>query len=176
MSGTTANPGRILAIDPTPRGFGFIVLEGPATLVEWGVKATRTDKQARTLDKVDGLIRQYQPEIIVLEDYAGKGSRRCHRIEDLIKSARRLADEKHIRDRVVAPERVKKVFRAFGALTKHQIARVIAKQLPELIPWLPRYRKPWMSEDYRMAIFDAAALAITYLFIRPVRIRLTPPE
>jgi len=26
---------------------------------------------------------------------------------------------------------------------------------------LPRLRKPWMSEDYRMSIFDAVALALT---------------
>jgi len=27
---------------------------------------------------------------------------------------------------------------------------------------LPRFRKPWMSEDYRMSIFDAVALAIAF--------------
>jgi hypothetical protein len=27
---------------------------------------------------------------------------------------------------------------------------------------LPRFRKAWMSEDYRMSIFDAAAFATTY--------------
>ena len=25
-----------------------------------------------------------------------------------------------------------------------------------------RFRKPWMSEDYRMSIFDAAVLAVTF--------------
>jgi len=25
-----------------------------------------------------------------------------------------------------------------------------------------RHRKPWMSEDHRMAIFDATALALTF--------------
>jgi len=30
---------------------------------------------------------------------------------------------------------------------------------PELARFLPRERKPWMSEDERMRIFDAAALA-----------------
>ena len=30
----------------------------------------------------------------------------------------------------------------------------IANRFPELDPRLPRFRKPWMSEDYRMSIFD----------------------
>jgi hypothetical protein len=37
----------------------------------------------------------------------------------------------------------------------------IAKRFPELAPRLPRFRKPWMSEDYRMSIFDAVAMALT---------------
>jgi hypothetical protein len=35
---------------------------------------------------------------------------------------------------------------------------------PELAPRLSRFRKPWMSEDYRMSIFDAVALALTFFF------------
>jgi hypothetical protein len=34
--------------------------------------------------------------------------------------------------------------------------------LPELAPYRPPRRKLWMSEDDRMAIFDAAALAATF--------------
>jgi len=63
--------------------------------------------------------------------------------------------------------RVKKVFAVFRANTKHEIAHAVAQQLPELAPRLPRFRKPWMSEDYRMAIFDAAALALTYFHSQP---------
>ena len=35
-------------------------------------------------------------------------------------------------------------------------------QFPELEKRLPRVRKPWMSEDERMSIFDAVALAIAH--------------
>jgi hypothetical protein len=38
----------------------------------------------------------------------------------------------------------------------------IAKRFPELALRLPRFRKPWMSEDYRMSIFDAAAFGLAY--------------
>jgi hypothetical protein len=38
----------------------------------------------------------------------------------------------------------------------------IAKRFPELALRLPRFRKPWMSEDYRMSIFDAAGFALAF--------------
>ena len=50
------------------------------------------------------------------------------------------------------------------ATTKQEIAIAIAERFPELAPRLPRSRKPWMSEDYRMSIFDAVALALTFFF------------
>jgi len=52
-------------------------------------------------------------------------------------------------------------FAAQGATTKHAIAGVIVARFPELAPHRPRFRKPWMSEDERQAIFDAAAFALT---------------
>ena len=50
------------------------------------------------------------------------------------------------------------------ATMKQEIAIAIAEHFPELAPRLPRSRKPWMSEDYRMSIFDAVALALTFFF------------
>lgn len=32
---------RILAIDPTTRGFGFGILEAPERLIDWGVKEAK---------------------------------------------------------------------------------------------------------------------------------------
>src|SRR5947207_3331343 len=101
MKSRNPNPKRVLSIDPTSRGFGFVVFESPTTLVDWGCR--------------------YVPVSLV-----------------------------------------KKVFGTFRANTKHEIAHAVAQQLPELAPELPRYRKAWMSEGSQMAIFDAAALALTY--------------
>jgi len=41
---------RVLAIDPSTRGFGFAVLEGPDRLIDWGVKETKVDKNRRSLE------------------------------------------------------------------------------------------------------------------------------
>jgi hypothetical protein len=46
------------------------------------------------------------------------------------------------------------------------IAVAIAGQLPALRPWLPPKRRIWESEHYCMAIFEAAALAMTHFAAR----------
>jgi len=47
--------------------------------------------------------------------------------------------------------------------TKDGVAEIIAKQFPdELGSRLPPQRRPWTSEDYRMGIFDAMALALAF--------------
>jgi len=50
--------------------------------------------------------------------------------------------------------------------TAEAIAMAIAKRFPELAPRLPRFRKPWMSEDYRMSIFDAVGLGLAFFTLR----------
>jgi hypothetical protein len=100
--------------------------------------------------------------VLVLEDYAGKDSRRCRRVVELIDEISELAVKRKVKAKTFSRADVKKVFAESGATTKQEIALAIAMRFPELAPRLPRFRKPWMSEDYRMSIFDAAALAIAF--------------
>lgn len=155
---------RVLAIDPVSRRFGYAVLEWPLILVDWGVKSTRKQKKEKTLTIISKLVKRYHPTVIVLEDCSNARSRRCPRIEKLIGSICRYAVKENIAVRVFSRSQVRQVFDAFGAITKYEIAHAISRQLPELVPRLPRYRKPWMSEDYRMALFNATALALTYRY------------
>ena len=154
----------VLAIDPSTRGFGFAILEGPNRLIDWGVKETKTDKNKKTLKLVADLIERYQPRVIVVEDYSGKGSRRCRRVRELIEDISKLAAKRKIKIKSFSRVKVKQAFFESGALNKYEIASAIAKRFPELAPRLPRFRKPWMSEDYRMSIFDAVALVLTFFF------------
>jgi hypothetical protein len=50
------------------------------------------------------------------------------------------------------------------ALTKYDVARAVARVVPELAWQLPKKRKPWESEHSRMSIFAAAALVLTHMF------------
>jgi Holliday junction resolvasome RuvABC endonuclease subunit len=155
----------VLAIDPSTRGFGFAVLEGPNRLIDWGVKETRSNKNTKSLKLIADLIDRYQPNVIVVEDYAGKGSRRCRRIQTLIDGISTLAFKRNIRIRRFSRVKVKQALSEFGASNKYEIALDITKRFPELAPRLPRFRKPWMSEDYRMSIFDAVAFGVTFFHV-----------
>jgi len=52
--------------------------------------------------------------------------------------------------------------KAIGVTNKRQLAEAIAARIPAFERYLPPPRKPWMSEDSRMNLFDAAALALTF--------------
>ena len=153
---------RVLAIDPTSRGFGFAVLER-SELIDYGIREAKGNKNSTCLKKIADLIELYQPWIIVLENPTAKGSRRCLRVQELIGEIKVLASAKKVKARSISRLQVKKTFALFGAVTKYQIAVEIAKRFPELEARLPWVRKPWMSEDERMSIFDAAALSMTLL-------------
>jgi Holliday junction resolvasome RuvABC endonuclease subunit len=130
------------------------------------VKETKTDKSKRSLKLISALIEQYEPSVLVVEDYGGKVSQRCERVGQLIEEISKLAVKKRVRVKKFSRGEVKKAFAESDATTKQEIAIAITKSFPELAPWLPRFRKTWMSEDYRMSIFDAVGLAVTYLHVK----------
>ena len=75
----------VCAIYPSTRGFGYAVFEGPHSLIDWGVTAVRgRQKNLASLRKVRELLAFYRPDVLVLEDYQGRGSRRAKRIQTLI--------------------------------------------------------------------------------------------
>jgi len=59
--------------------------------------------------------------------------------------------------------KVKQAFAEAGARNKYEIAVAIANNFPELAPRVSRFRKAWMSEDYRMSIFDAVGFGMAFL-------------
>jgi len=59
---------------------------------------------------------------------------------------------------------VRRRFAYLQTVSKDTIAAAIAKRIPTLGRFLPPPRKLWKSEDARMGIFDAAALALTFFY------------
>ena len=152
---------RILAIDPTPRGFGYAVLEGPRRLVDWGLKEVPPEyRNRRSLFHIRNLVRDYAPDLVVVEDIWARGSRRGPRVQRLIRDLLAMAASDRFRTRRVSRAMLKRAFTETGKPTKYRIAQAIAARFPELAWYLPPVRKPWMSEDARMGIFDAVALAL----------------
>ena len=163
MSQTPNDPTRIFALDPTTKGFGYAIFETPFHLVDWGLAHVSGEKESGAIARFEELLDQYRPDIVILEDPAAPGSRRRTRVQKLLERLRETA-----RDRGIAVHLIPRlaVIECFSSpdkrATKYSITQHLAKTFPELAVKVPRRRKPWQSEDERMATFDALALAVTY--------------
>jgi Holliday junction resolvasome RuvABC endonuclease subunit len=156
------NPARIIAVAPSTRGFGFVVMEN-GNLIDWGVKAAKGDKNAQCLAKIEKLFVHYRFNRLVLEDYNARGSCRAPRIKTLGREIVALAESHKVKVATFSRKRVKQTFFDDGKGTKHDIARIVADRFSEeLGSRLPPERRAWMSEHYAMSIFEAVALAVVF--------------
>ena len=167
---TDAHPQNlVLAVYPFSRGFAFVFFEGPDSPFDWGVKEIKKkSKNTKTLDEIKKLIDRYRPEVIVIEDTSDRASRRNSRIRKLYQMLVHLAAAEYVDLCRYTKAQIKECFASIGATTKYEIAKAIATQIPAFGHRIPPIRQPWVSEDPRQSLFDAAALGITY-FAREIR-------
>lgn len=139
------------------------MLEGPGELIDWGVVHATREKDTRCLARTNELIVHYQPTVVVTDD-PDQSPHRHARIRKLLRKIHQLADKAGIKWSGLSRNQVRRTFRSSVVrITKYRIAQGIAERFPDLASRLPPPRKPWMSEDARMAIFDAVVLALTLL-------------
>jgi hypothetical protein len=161
---------RILVIAPGTFGFGFAVLEGPHRLIESGLVQVRGEKNAQCLERVEKLIRRYRPEVIITQ-HPTKSPRRHARVRELLGEIQTLSAQARTKYRGIPRVQVHKTFAEQGKTTKYAIAKIIAEKFVEMARRLPAPRKPWMSENSQMAVFDAVAFGLTYFTSRSVEAR-----
>jgi RNase H-fold protein (predicted Holliday junction resolvase) len=151
----------ILAIDPGSYGFGFVVAEG-RKLIDRGMReAPGTRKNFQCIRKMQKLIDKYQPDLLVLDDITSEASRRHPRIRLLIRRLQKLAAAYRIKVGLIAKSEMHDYVTMGKRLNQRKLAEIVARLLPELTAYLPRDRKPWMSEDPRGRLFGAAAMALS---------------
>lgn len=155
-------PERVLALDPFHRGMGFVVLEGKDRLVDWGVRRLPGVYDASMKGGVRMLIERYQPAIIVMENLEGEESRRGVRARKALQGVERMVTRLGLAVGRSSVTQVQLTFGKWVARTKEERVQALVQRFPVLGLYRPPYRKPWMSEDPRMSIFDALAFAITY--------------
>ena len=173
-----ANQKRVLALDVRPRSFGYAVFEGPTLLLDWGVQSFRHGRNAVRIPlatKIAALLEDFQPAEVVAKEPPSRKKVNRARTRKILELVRHKASLRGIRTRVFKRRAASKLFGGEERLTKHQIATALAERFAELRPVLPPKRKPWESEDYRMSIFDAAALGVAY-FDRQKNPTPIPPE
>jgi hypothetical protein len=147
---------RLIALDPTRQGFAYVILEVPHNLVDWGIVQAEGGACVKRLEE---LLQRFKPESFILEDYTASECRRSQGVKDFLWSLEMLALMKGMGALRIGRKAVRRRFAPHGA-NKRAIASALADFFPELRPRLPRVRKPWMSEDERMNIFDALSLAV----------------
>jgi hypothetical protein len=155
---------RLIALHCGANGFGYAVFQGEA-IYDWGTVTARGDKNAMSLRKLGGLLDRFSPEALILEQ-ASEGSGRAERIVVLHNAIAALCRSRNIDLYQYPLADIQHCFGSVGAKTRHEIAEAVVRQLDVLSPRLPRRRKAWQSEPRRMAIFSAAALALTHLSSR----------
>lgn len=163
MNQTNSKPFRVLAVAPTTRGIGYAVMEGPDALIDFGCKEVRGDKNIQSLARVEKLIQDFQPGILLLPKVDAKSPRRAPRIKTLHQQIIKAAEKLKLKVALLSASQLRS--RIFGNQkgTKHQLAETLAQQFPdELASRLPPKRRAWTNEDRRMDIFDAVALAVAF--------------
>jgi hypothetical protein len=157
----------VLAVYPQSRGFAFALFESWLSPVDWGIHEARGPrKNAQSLARINSLLELHMPDVVVLQNMSDRGTRRVTRIRELNQRIADLADLRSMAIHKYSRAQVLDYFVERGATTKQKIAETIAKQVPALNLYVPPERKPWMSQDPRMGIFDAAALAWMYFHDR----------
>ena len=157
------NPKRVLALHATTRGFTFALFNGPGQLYDWGIKhVARGDKNKESLAAIEHLIIRYDPHAVVFEDVTEAGSKRVSRVRILHRDIEKLADRASLETYAYPWQIVFSVFKGGSPKTRHDIVVMLAEIYPQLASRLPPKRKAWLPMDPRQALFDAAALGITF--------------
>jgi hypothetical protein len=153
----------VLAVYPMARGYAFALFEGPYSPVDWGISRTYGPlKNRRCLTAVRSLIERCKPDCLVLQRSDGVDRHRARRVRELNESLIALADELGVAAIAIPRSTVRQRFAAQGFATKQLMAEAVARYLPSFERFVPPIRKPWMSEDRRMGLFEAIALVLVY--------------
>lgn len=153
----------VLSIYLNSRGFSFVLFEGHLSPFDWGIREIRgPEKGDRRLPYIMQLFDRYAPDVLVIQDTSAQGTERVRWISNLNASIAALAKDRDIPVFAYSREQVRSAFERYGFPNKQSLAALIAKQIPAFEQYVPPPRKPWMSEDRRMGLFDAAALGVVF--------------
>lgn len=159
---TDTLPRRVLTLDLRSSRFGYVVFEGPSTLLDWGTR-TYGDEQRSSLDmRLKNLQSSFAPSVILARLTTERHRFTQPKIRMAFPSLKAFAKRVLITVHLIDESKLRGFFSRGTKVNKHDIARMIANRFPELSWRLPPKRKPWQSEPTRQSIFDAASLGVFY--------------
>ena len=109
------------------------------------------------------LLDKYHPRVIAMEAFEDGDAKRQGRIRKLCRGMVSRAEARGITVRLYSRAQIRKTFAVEKAATREQIAAAVAERIIVLKPRLPKPRKISIGENPNIALFQAAACALTYL-------------
>jgi hypothetical protein len=137
------------------------VLEGPNQILNWGVRSFRPGVNVVKTpagEKFLTVLDKFTPSAVVIRE---RETARKTKKTKILATIERQVHSRRIPVRFITRRDVNRAFVGFEA-NKYEVASALAEQFPALASRLPPKRKCWQSEDYRMGIFDAAAVGVAY--------------
>lgn len=148
----------VMGLHAQYRGFGWAIFERPSAPMDWGITYARGDREEACVHQLATLFERYRPEVLVFE----QPRRRFGWAVRLCALAASLAESRGIEVRKYSHADLCNVLGAEQGAARHTIAVQVAEHLNAFHYRLPPKRKPWDGSDRRMALFMAAAAALTH--------------
>jgi hypothetical protein len=112
------------------------------------------------MERIEPLLALYSPSVVVFRSMGS--ANKWQKRRRVIFAVKRTLAKRSIDVQVITRGDVRSRFIETGSKSKYQIAIAIAQMFPELRMKSPPIRKPWQTEHYNIAIFDAIASALAY--------------
>lgn len=159
--------GRVLAINVRRTRFGYVLLEGPQRLIDWGTCSVSPKLSGREAfetarRRIIPLLERCSPTVAVVKPPRRTKSGGSSTPGPILRTVLREAAALKLPVRVVTLDDINETFRTMYAHNKDDVARVLVELFPELTARLPPRRGKWGVERPRMMIFDALAAGFTY--------------
>jgi hypothetical protein len=146
---------RILGVASTTRGFAFAVTESPCRLIDGGCRRTKSSTSV-ILAAISRILGSARPLFVAVErELKSRKRERGHLFQDALRSACRTSgimvidiDSSRL-DRLAGKPRS----------TKWDIAAAAVRRCADYAHKLPPRPKPWHSEDERISVLVAFAVA-----------------
>lgn len=141
---------RVLAVAVASRKISYVLLID-GKLKDWLLSRAGGMSAPKGRSFLRMAVAQYQPDLVVIENPYGSTRKYGTSREILMALAQELEDSG-------VPHRL--VIRKQAHANKYEEAAALAKQFPEIAPWLPKPRKLWDNEPTEVIYFEALALAL----------------
>lgn len=162
MTNLRAGENLILSIAPNTKGFGYVVVEPPVRLLDWGVREVKGRSAVEIRRVLEAVYARYRAKTCLCRTPKRNTGKRA-RSRTIAQVFAKLAVRDQAIYRAVESGTIAAFFKQQGgAENKDDVARIVATLIPGLGHVVPGRRRTWASEHRRMGLFDAAAAVVWY--------------